>query len=107
MLSYIESGKQEGAKVIAGGERGQGDGYFVRPTIFTDVTPEMKIVREEIFGPVGVVIKFATEEEVLEKANATDYGLASYVYTQNVNRAIRVSNAIEAGTCFVSSHCCC
>jgi acyl-CoA reductase-like NAD-dependent aldehyde dehydrogenase len=74
----------------------------VKPTIFADVHPDMKIVREEIFGPVGVVIKFKTEEEVIEKANATDYGLASYLYTTNLNRAIRISNAIEAGCCFVS-----
>ena len=62
----------------------------------------MKIVREEIFGPVGVVMKFKTEEEVIEMANDSEYGLSSYVYTQDINRAIRVSNAMEAGACFVS-----
>ncbi|GJE94933.1 aldehyde dehydrogenase family protein [Phanerochaete sordida] len=102
VLSYIESGKQEGATLVAGGARRPGAGYFVQPTIFADVKPDMKIVREEIFGPVGVVVKFKTEEEAIEAANDTEYGLSSYVYTQNVSRAIRVSNAIEAGTCFVN-----
>lgn len=101
MLGYIESGKQEGATVLAGGVRGEGSGYFVKPTIFTDVRPDMKIVREEIFGPVGVVVKFRTEEEVLELANDTIYGLASYIYSQNITRALRVVNALEAGTAFV------
>ena len=65
-------------------------------------SPDMKIVREEIFGPVAVVIKFKTEEEALEQANNTEYGLSSYVYTQNLERALRVANAFEAGNCFVS-----
>ncbi|EKM54309.1 uncharacterized protein PHACADRAFT_258089 [Phanerochaete carnosa HHB-10118-sp] len=102
VLGYIESGKQEGARVVAGGSRGEGSGYFVKPTIFADVKPDMKIVREEIFGPVGVVIKFKTEEEAIEAANDTDYGLASFVFTENLSRAIRVSNAVEAGNCFVN-----
>ena len=106
VLSYIESGKQQGARVVTGGTRGDGSGYFVKPTIFADVKEDMKIVREEIFGPVGVVIPFKTEEEVIEKANDTDYGLSSYVYTQNIGRAIRMANAIEAGCCFVSSWIC-
>ena len=104
VLGYIESGKQEGARVVTGGTRAEGTGYFVKPTIFADVKPDMKIVREEIFGPVAVVAKFKTEEEVIEQANDSDYGLSSYVYTTNLNRAIRVSNALEAGACFVSAY---
>lgn len=103
VLGYIEAGKQEGARVVTGGARAEGSGYFVKPTIFADVKPDMKIVREEIFGPVGVVVKFNTEEEVIEQANDTVYGLSGYVFTSSINRAIRVSNAIEAGTIFVNS----
>ncbi|EKM54302.1 uncharacterized protein PHACADRAFT_196734 [Phanerochaete carnosa HHB-10118-sp] len=102
VLGYIESGKQEGARIVTGGSRAEGSGYFVRPTIFADVKPDMKIVREEIFGPVGVVARFKTEEEALEAANDTQYGLSSYVFTTNVSRAIRVSNALEAGSCFIN-----
>ena len=88
---------------MTGGVRGAGAGYFVQPTIFADVRPDMRIVREEIFGPVGVVAKFSTEEEVLELANDTQYGLSSYAFTRDVSRAIRVANALEAGCAFVSS----
>ncbi|EKM54312.1 uncharacterized protein PHACADRAFT_196743 [Phanerochaete carnosa HHB-10118-sp] len=102
VLGYIESGKQEGARIVTGGSHIEGPGYFVKPTIFVDVKPDMKIVREEIFGPVAVVFKFKTEEEAIEAANDTDYGLSSYVFTENVSRAIRVSNAIEAGSCFIN-----
>ena len=101
VLGYIEHGKREGARLVAGGERYDRPGFFIRPTIFTDVKPDMKIVREEIFGPVAVVVKFKSEEEVIDMANDTDYGLSSYVFTQNVNTAIRVANALEAGNTFV------
>ena len=70
-MGYINSGKTEGATVHHGGERVGSEGYFIEPTIFTNVTPEMKIVREEIFGPVGVVIKFEDEEDVIRQANDT------------------------------------
>lgn len=93
----------EGARVLAGGTRGEGSGFFVRPTLLVDATPDMTIVREEIFGPVGVIIKFKTEEEAVAQANDTVYGLAAYVHTQNVNRAIRVAHALESGQTFVSS----
>ena len=101
VLGYIESGKQEGAKVITGGARAAGEGYFVQPTIFTDVKPDMKIVREEIFGPVAVIVKFKTEEEVIALANDTVYGLSSNVFTQNINRALRVAHSLEAGSAYV------
>ena len=70
-MSYIESGKSEGATVHLGGDRFGSEGYFINPTIFTDTTPDMKIVQEEIFGPVGVVIKFEDEEDVIRQANDT------------------------------------
>lgn len=87
---------------MTGGARAGRAGYFVQPTIFADVRPDMRIVREEIFGPVGVVAKFSTEEEVLELANDTQYGLSSYAFTRDVSRAVRVANALEAGCAFVS-----
>ncbi|KIP10902.1 hypothetical protein PHLGIDRAFT_115040 [Phlebiopsis gigantea 11061_1 CR5-6] len=103
VLAYIETGKQEGARVVTGGARAGRAGYFVQPTIFADVRPDMRIVREEIFGPVGVVAKFSTEEEVLELANDTQYGLSSYAFTRDVSRAVRVANALEAGCAFINS----
>jgi aldehyde dehydrogenase (NAD+) len=107
-MGYIEAGKEAGATVHAGGDRltseAYTDGYYVQPTIFTDTTPDMKIVKEEIFGPVSVVTKFKTEEEVIEWANDTTYGLASGIFTQNINRAIRVSNALEAGSAWVNCY---
>lgn len=87
---------------MTGGTRAGGSGFFIKPTIFTDVRPEMKIVRDEIFGPVGVVAKFKNEEEAIEFANDTFYGLTGYFFTQDLNRAIRVSNALEVGSVYVS-----
>ena len=100
-MNYIQSGKGAGAKVRVGGSK-QGDkGYYIEPTIFTDVKPDMKIVQEEIFGPVAVIVKFKTEEEVIQLANDTVYGLSSNVFTQNVSRALRVAHALEAGSTYV------
>ncbi|KAK1225522.1 hypothetical protein PQX77_011541 [Marasmius sp. AFHP31] len=102
VMGYIDSGKADGANVTVGGERHGSEGYFVKPTIFTECKPDMKIVREEIFGPVAAVMKFKTEEEVIELANDTSYGLACGVFTANNSRAVRVSHALEAGTAWVS-----
>ncbi|KAG5715104.1 Aldehyde dehydrogenase [Termitomyces sp. T112] len=102
VMSYIESGKQDGATVHTGGARHGEEGYFIQPTIFTNVKPEMKIVREEIFGPVGVVVKFKTEEEVIEAANNTMYGLACHIFSQNISRALRVAHSLEAGSAWVN-----
>lgn len=101
VLGYIESGKQQGAKLEVGGAKSGDAGYFVEPAIFTNVTSEMKIVREEIFGPVAVLVKFKTEEEVIALANETVYGLSSNVFTQNISRALRVAHALEAGSTYV------
>jgi aldehyde dehydrogenase (NAD+) len=99
-MGYIDSGKEAGATLHYGGERHGDEGYFIKPTIFTDVHSDMKIVKEEIFGPVAAsaIIKFKDEAEVVEMANNTTYGLAAYIFTQNVNRSIRVAHAVEAGT---------
>ncbi|KAF5371764.1 hypothetical protein D9758_003560 [Tetrapyrgos nigripes] len=105
ILSYISSGISEGAHVQTGGEKhSDGEGYFIKPTIFTNVTPSMKIAQEEIFGPVAAVIKFKTEEEVIEMANNTTYGLACAVFTENISRGIRVAHAIEAGTAWINTY---
>ncbi|KIJ92760.1 hypothetical protein K443DRAFT_685075 [Laccaria amethystina LaAM-08-1] len=102
VMGYIEAGKEEGAKVHIGGVRHGEDGFFIKPTIFTDCHQGMKIVREEIFGPVAAIIKFKTEDEVIELANDTTYGLASNVFSENGSRAIRVAHAIESGTVWVN-----
>ncbi|PPQ64575.1 hypothetical protein CVT26_001973 [Gymnopilus dilepis] len=102
VMNYIESGKADGAKVLVGGERAGEEGYFIKPTVFTDVNLDMKIAQEEIFGPVCSLIKFKTEEEAIEMANNTSYGLACHIFTSNVSRAIRVAHALEAGSAWVN-----
>ncbi|ATJ82071.1 betaine-aldehyde dehydrogenase [Halomonas beimenensis] len=107
VLSYIAIGKQEGARVLAGGDAwDQGDyarGAWAAPTVFTDCTDEMRIVREEIFGPVMSILAFDDEEEVIRRANDTTYGLAAGVFTEGLNRAHRVIHRLEAGICWVNT----
>jgi len=102
VMGYIESGKGEGATVHHGGERHGDEGFFIKPTIFTDVHPDMKIVKEEIFGPVAVIIKFKDEAEVVEMANNTTYGLGAHIFTESVSRAVRMAHAVEAGSIWVN-----
>lgn len=107
VLSYISSGKSEGATLISGGEPQKnlpgGRGFFVSPTIFADVKPSMKIYREEVFGPFVVISSFSTEEEAIERANDTTYGLGSAVFTKDITKAHRVARRIEAGMVWVNS----
>ena len=107
VLSYIESGKTEGATLATGGtpykDVGDGKGFFIAPTVFTEVTEEMKIYREEVFGPFVVVASFKTEEEGIKMANNTQYGLGSALFTRDVERAHRVAARIEAGMVWVNS----
>ena len=104
VLGYIEKGKAEGARLVAGGDRVDQPGYFVAPTVFADVTDDMTIAQEEIFGPVMAVLDFEDEEEVIARANATEFGLSAGVFTQNLTRAHRVIGALEAGSCFINSY---
>ncbi|EWZ29376.1 aldehyde dehydrogenase (NAD+) [Fusarium oxysporum Fo47] len=104
IMGYIKSGKEEGATLVTGGGRVGTKGFFILPTIFTDVGPDMKIMREEIFGPVCAIAKFKDEAEAIQLANDTNFALASAVHTTNLDTAIRVSNAIEAGTVWINCY---
>ncbi|ATY58477.1 aldehyde dehydrogenase [Cordyceps militaris] len=104
IMSYIKSGKEEGATVEIGGERHGDKGYFIKPTIFSNVRSDMKIMQEEIFGPVCSISKFSTEEEAIKLGNETTYGLAAAVHTKDLNTSIRVSNALKAGTVWVNCY---
>ncbi|XP_033097010.1 retinal dehydrogenase 2-like [Anneissia japonica] len=104
ILEMIESGKKEGAKLECGGGRKGDKGYFIQPTVFSGVTDEMRIAREEIFGPVQQIIKFKDMDEVVDRANRTLYGLAAAVFTNDVNKAIMVSNRLQAGTVWVNQY---
>ncbi|KAI0098597.1 aldehyde dehydrogenase [Hypoxylon sp. NC0597] len=104
IMGYIEEGKKEGATIEVGGERHGNKGYFIKPTIFTNVTNKMKIMQEEIFGPVVAIAKFKTEDEVIQLGNDSAYGLAAAVHTKNITTAIRVSNELRAGTVWVNSY---
>jgi len=104
IMRYIDHGVQEGARILTGGKRHGTTGYFVEPTIFTDVKEDAKIMQEEIFGPVVAVSTFSSEEEIVRRANASPYGLAAAVFTKDVTRAIRVSNALHAGTVWVNCY---
>ncbi len=108
VLNYIEVGKKEGAKLVCGGNKINTeelrDGFFVEPTIFIDTTPDMTIVKEEIFGPVLVVQKFTGEEEAIKLANDTVYGLAGAVFTQDGAKAMRVIKKLRAGITWVNSY---
>lgn len=104
ILGYIKTGKDEGATLLSGGARPEGKGFFVKPTIFGDVNENMRIVREEIFGPVITVHKFKTTDEVVKLANDSEYGLAAGIQSTNVNTCIDVSRRLRAGTIWVNTY---
>ena len=108
ILGYIEIARKEGARIACGGERAvEGDlakGCFVKPTLLVDVDNRMRVAQEEIFGPVGCVIKFHDEEEVIAMANDSEYGLGGAVWTRDINRAIRVARAVETGRMWVNTY---
>ncbi|WP_417277580.1 betaine-aldehyde dehydrogenase [Celeribacter sp.] len=103
-LRYIEKGIEEGATLITGGKAHEMGGLYIEPTVFSDVTDDMAIAREEIFGPVMSVLPFETEEEVMARANDTEFGLAAGVFTSDLTRAHRVVKGFEAGTCWINAY---
>ncbi|KAF2009729.1 aldehyde dehydrogenase [Aaosphaeria arxii CBS 175.79] len=103
ILSYIETGRSEGATVLCGGQKHGDKGFFIQPTVFTDVKDSMRIYQEEIFGPVVTISTFETEDEAVERANNTTYGLGASVFTKDLERAHRVASEIESGMVWVNS----
>jgi len=104
VLGYVEKGLAEGARLVTGGARIERDGFYMQPTVFADVTDDMVIAREEIFGPVMAVLDFEDEADVMARANDTEFGLAAGVFTNDLTRAHRVAAAFEAGTCFINTY---
>ncbi|KAJ9583102.1 hypothetical protein L9F63_022545, partial [Diploptera punctata] len=104
VLSLIESGKKEGAKLQCGGERFGNEGFFVKPTVFSDVGDDMRIAKEEIFGPVQTIIKFKTLDEAIERANNTTYGLAAGIITKDLNTALIFAQSVNAGSVWVNCY---
>jgi len=108
ILAYVEVGKKEGARVACGGHRltanGLDKGFFMQPTILADVNNRMRVAQEEIFGPVATFIKFKSEADVIAMANDSDYGLGGAVWTKDINRAMRVANAVETGRMWVNNY---
>jgi phenylacetaldehyde dehydrogenase len=107
VLNFIRSGESDGARIITGGNTPGGDmesGCYVNPTVFEKVQPDMKIVREEIFGPVLVAAPFDDVEEIIARGNDTPYGLAASVWTRDINKAHKVARGLKAGTVWVNCH---
>lgn len=104
ILGYIESGKDEGAQCVLGGKRRGTKGFFLEPTIFTDVKDDMKIAKDEIFGPVMQLMKFDTIEEAIERANTTTYGLAAGVCSTNLGKAMGIAKRLQAGTVWINQY---
>jgi aldehyde dehydrogenase (NAD+) len=102
VMSYIDTGKREGAELLTGGKRVGERGHFIQPTVFANVQDDMKIAREEIFGPVMSIMKFHDVDEVIERANNTTYGLAAAVWTRDIGKAFAIANNVKAGTVWVN-----
>jgi p-cumic aldehyde dehydrogenase len=104
VLGYIQSGTEQGATLVYGGQKVGGKGYFLQPAVFADVDQSMKIAQEEIFGPVVSIIRFRDEEEAIRIANDTAYGLAANIWTRDIKRAHRVANRLQAGSVWINCH---
>jgi aldehyde dehydrogenase (NAD(P)+) len=104
-MSYVDIGKQEGAKLTMGGEpfAPSSKGFFIKPTVFTDVSPQMRIFQEEVFGPFVTITRFETEDEAITLANDSQYGLGSAIFTTDLTRAHSVARQIEAGMVWINS----
>jgi len=103
-MGFINAGKSEGAKLLCGGNRVGKKGYFIEPTVFSGVTDQMKIAREEIFGPVLSVIRFKDVDEVIERGNKNMYGLAAAVWTRDIGKAHRIAAELKAGTVWINCY---
>jgi len=103
-LNFIDIGKKEGAKLVTGGSRVGNKGWFIEPTVFSDVNDNMTIAKEEIFGPVMSILKFKDIDEVIQRANNSNYGLGAGLVTKNIDNAIKISNALRAGTVYVNCY---
>jgi len=104
VLGYLESGKEQGAQAVVGGERSGHRGYFVQPTVLTGTSPEMKVEREEIFGPVVCAIPFDSPDEIITPANDTNYGLAAGVFTRDISKAHKTAKRLRAGTVWINTY---
>lgn len=104
IIGYVETGKAEGAEHHCGGGRHGDKGFFVEPAVFSGVTDDMAIAKDEIFGPVMQIMKFDTTEEVIERANNTSYGLGAGLQTSSIDNAIEISNALRVGTVYVNCY---
>src|SRR5439155_1567459 len=104
IMGYIDAGKKEGAKLLTGGNRVGNRGYFIEPTVFDGVKDEMKIAREEIFGPVMNILTFKDINEVIQRGNRTCFGLAAAVWTRDIQKAHRLANSLRAGTVWINCY---
>ncbi|MBI1832824.1 MAG: aldehyde dehydrogenase family protein, partial [Planctomycetes bacterium] len=104
VMGFINAGKSEGAKMLCGGNRVGNQGYFIEPTIFDAVTDQMKIAREEIFGPVMNILRFKDIDEVIQRGNKTFFGLAAAVWTRDIAKAHRIANSLRAGTVWINCY---
>jgi aldehyde dehydrogenase (NAD+) len=104
VMSFIDAGKKEGAKMLCGGNRVGNEGYFIEPTIFDGVTDTMKIAKDEIFGPVMNILRFKDIDEVVQRGNQTFYGLAAAVWTRDITKAHRLANKLRAGTVWINCY---
>jgi aldehyde dehydrogenase (NAD+) len=104
VMGYISAGQKDGAKCLTGGHRVGTRGYFIEPTVFADVKDDMKIARDEIFGPVMSILKFKDVDDVIARGNKTMFGLAAAVWTRDIQKALRLSNALRAGTVWVNCY---
>jgi len=104
ILNYIAKGKSDGARLVTGGKRVGTKGFFVEPTVFADVKDEHTIAKEEIFGPVMSILKFKTIDDVIQRANASQYGLGAGVVTRSVDNALKIANGLRTGTVYVNCY---
>lgn len=104
IMGYIDKGNEQGASCLTGGTRYGDKGYFIEPTVFADVTDDMTIATEEIFGPVMNILKFKTMDEIIERSNKTSFGLAAAVWTRDVGKAHRIADSVKAGTVWVNCY---